>query len=216
MVLGRVIPGGLLPPRDRWAEWAKRVWEGAVGRFMTGLASWKLSRAAAPESTLHRPTEIALGQASGALFQALPSAHRKHFAALPQQIEFLSREAQRMRRKIEELDDLIAQAAPDTLFDGEPKPGGDTGAAQLIEARDAWETRLQETVAVLESIRVGLLRLHAGSASPASLTADLDAARELQARLELVAEAHSELTIGASPLARAGPFSGRPSPGSSS
>jgi hypothetical protein len=103
----------------------------------------------------------------------------------------LSRRAQEIRTKIEELDELIAKAAPDTLFGEESQ--GDGGAAPLREAREAWQARLTETVSMLESIRVGLLRLHAGSASPDSLTADLEGARVLHERLGLLNEGHAEV-----------------------
>ena len=97
-----------------------------------------------------------------------------------------------MRRKLEELDDLIAHAAPDTLFGEKSEAGGDGGAGELREARDLWAARLKETVTLLETLRVGLLKLHAGTAAPDQLTADLEAAQELRERLALLAEGQSE------------------------
>lgn len=192
--LGLLIPGRDLPARDRASAWQERFWTSAVGRALLRVAGWRLKRRSAPEQTLHRPTEVALGEAAEALFKALPSGQRQDLKRLPEQIRFLSTEAQAMRRKLEELDDLIAQAAPDTLF-GEERPAGDGGAGQLKEARDLWASRLRETVTLLESLRVGLLKLHAGSAVPDTLTADLDAARDLQERLALLAEGHVEVDV---------------------
>jgi eukaryotic-like serine/threonine-protein kinase len=186
-LVGTMVPGRDLPPRDRLSHWQEKFWTSSVGNLLVRLAGWRLKRRGAPEQTLHRPTEVALGEAADALFRALPSGQRKELKHLPEQIQFLSSQAQAMRRKLEELDDLIAQAAPDTLF-GEERPAGDGGAAQLKEARDLWAARLRETVTLLESLRVGLLKLHAGSALPDTLTADLEAARELRERLGRLAE----------------------------
>jgi len=190
--VGMFIPGRELPAKVRSSEWQERFWAGPVGRLLVKLAGWRLKRRGAPEQTLHRPTEIALGEAAEALFKALPAGQRRDLKQLPEQIRYLSAQAQEMRRRLEELDDLIAQAAPDTLFGERSGAAGDGGAAELKEARDLWAARLKETVTLLESLRVGLLKLHAGSAVPDSLTADLDAARELRERLSLLAEAQVE------------------------
>jgi hypothetical protein len=164
-----------------------------IGKGLLKLAGWRLKRRGAPEQTLHRPTEVALGEAAEALFKALPAPQRRDLKELPGQIRFLSGQAQEMRRKLESLDDLIAQAAPDTLFGERSQAGGDGGAAELQEARDLWAGRLRETVSLLESLRVGLLKLHAGSAVPDSLTADLEAAQDLRERLGLLAESQGEV-----------------------
>jgi serine/threonine-protein kinase len=189
--LRRFVPGSRVAPRDSWVEFALKVWKSRVGKWMTKLAGWRLKPVGGPDQVMHRPTEVALGDAAEALFRALPAAERQDLKAMPEQIRFLSSQAQLMRRKLEELDDLIAQAAPSTLFDG-VKPAGDGGAKELTEARELWAARLRETVTLLESLRVGLLRLHAGGSAPETLTADLDAARELKSRLETLFDAHAE------------------------
>ncbi len=189
--LRRFVPGSRVAPRDSWVEFALKVWKSRAGKWMTKLAGWRLKPPSGPEQLLHRPTEVALGDAAEALYRALPAAERRDLKAMPEQIRALSSQAQLMRRKLEELDDLIAQAAPTTLFDG-VKPAGDGGAKELSEARELWAARLRETVTLLESLRMGLLRLHGGGAVPETLTADLDAARELKARLERLFDAQAE------------------------
>jgi hypothetical protein len=191
-MLGMAIPGRALPIKDD-RTWRERIWAGPIGRFLTKLAGWRLGRRGAPEHTLHRPTEIALGEAADALFQALPAAHRADLADLPDRIASLSRQAQYLRRRIEELDDLIAQAAPSTLFDGE-RAAGDGGADVLIATRATIAEQLTETVALLESLRVGLLKLHAGTATPESIATQLTMVRELSAHLDELADAHTELS----------------------
>ncbi len=189
--LKNFVPGAHLRPTDRVAEFARRLWGSRVGGWLARIAGWRLKHRGAPDQLLHRPTELALGDAAEALFLALPAAERRDLKALPEQLRQLSQQAQTMRRKVEELDDLIAEAAPTTLFEGE-RGTGDGGAAALTEARTLWAQRLKETVTMLEALRVGLLKLHAGSASPETLTEELAAARELRGRLELLFEGHSE------------------------
>ena len=186
-----LIPGARAGARDRWADFSLWFWKSGVGRQLTQLAGWRLGKRGIPEQVLHRPTEVALGDAAEALFRALPAAERRDLKQLPDQIRYLSGQAQHMRRKLEELDDLIAQAAPTTLFEGE-KAAGDGGAGALGEARGLWAARLKETVMMLESLRLGLLRLHAGSATPETLTEDLAAAHDLRERLGLLLSAHGE------------------------
>ncbi len=143
--LRRMMPGSGLMPRDRWVEFALKAWKSRFGRWMTTIAGWRLAPQAGPDQLLHRPTEVALGDAAEALFRALPAAERRDLKAMPEQIHFLSSQAQLLRRRLEELDDLIAQAAPTTLFEGE-RAAGDGGAKELCEARDLWAARLRETV----------------------------------------------------------------------
>jgi serine/threonine-protein kinase len=190
--LRNIVPGARAGARDRWAEFALKFWKGRVGRWLIRLAGWRLQDRAAPEQLMHRPTELALGDAAEALFRALPEAERRDLQLLPGQIRYLADQAQVMRRRIEELDDLILRAAPDTLFGEGRTHAGDGGAAELTSARDLWASRLRETVTLLESMRVGLLKLHAGSAAPEGLTADLEAAHELKERLGLLLQGHAE------------------------
>lgn len=187
-----IVPGARAGARDRAAELARWFWKSKAGKLLSNVSRWRLKAPSAPDQVVHRATEVALGQAADALYKALPAAQRKDLKQLPEQISYLSAQASVMRARLEELDDLIAQADPDTLFDA--KPAGDGGATELRKARDLWATQLRETVSLLESLRLGLLRLHAGSAQPAELTAELDAARLLRERLSLLNDAQAELS----------------------
>ncbi len=192
-----LIPGARSGARDRLTEFGRWFWKGPAGRWLTGIARWRLKAQSTPDELVHRPTEVALGQAAEALFRALPSAQRKDLRQLPEQITFLATEASRLRARLEELDDLIAQAAPDSMFGD--RPAGDGGAGELRAARDLWAIRLRETVTLLESLRLGLLKLHAGSTVPETLTAELEAAQELRARLLLLHEAQAEVNDSVRP-----------------
>lgn len=65
--------------------------------------------------------------------------------------------------------------------------------AEVRAARDAAEKRLSEAVAALETIRLELLRLHAGAGSVESMTADLTSALELSEDIERVLEGGREV-----------------------
>lgn len=195
--LRNFVPGARSGARDRVAELARWIWKGKIGQTLSSIARWRLKAQSAPDQVVHRATEVALGQAADALYKALPSAQRKDLKQMPEQITYLSAQATTMRAKLEELDDLIAKADPETLYGS--KPAGDGGAAPLRTARDLWAKQLHDTVAMLEALRLGLLRLHAGSAVPAELTAELDAARELRARLSLLNDAQQEVDAALPP-----------------
>ena len=66
-------------------------------------------------------------------------------------------------------------------------------ADDLLEARDSADARLSEVVEALETIRLELLRLHAGSGSVESMTADLSSARELSDDIQRVLEGGREV-----------------------
>lgn len=56
-----------------------------------------------------------------------------------------------------------------------------------------WADRLHAAVGAIETLRPGLLRMHAHQAGSGSLTADLEAARDLAERIDYVVEAEREL-----------------------
>ena len=66
-------------------------------------------------------------------------------------------------------------------------------ADDLFAARDATQQRLADAVAALETIRLSLLRMQAGSGSVESLTGDLAAAREVADDIDQLLEAQLEV-----------------------
>jgi methyl-accepting chemotaxis protein len=127
---------------------------------------FKIARALLPKRLIpaamtHRPTELAIGMAVDQLFADLPKATRKELGDLPTVVARLEGDAQKMRALIEELQE-IAGESPD-----------------IRAMRDDAHKRLMETVAALETIRLGLLRLKSGVGSIASMTTGLHAAREV-------------------------------------
>jgi hypothetical protein len=181
-VLGLAIPGRDMS-RDRGLERRQRFWQGRFGRLMLKVAGVFQRPAAAPERALERPTELALGQAAGALFQALPEMARADLAGLPETIAKLSAQAAGFRKKWQEMEELRVDVRTNEI---------EAGAA-LEQARVTWKQRFDETVASLELLRLGLLRLHNGAGSVSGLATDLANARTMINRLRDLGAAQAEV-----------------------
>lgn len=206
--LGMVIPGRDLRV-DRAVAWRQRIWNSSLGRLMIRVAGLGLRPAGAPEQAVYRPTELALGHAADLLYQALPAATRRELDGLPETIASLSAHAAELRQHIEELEGIRGEV-----------PTRDSEArGALEEARALWRTQFTETVGALESLRLGLLRLHNGAGEVAALATDLAQARMRMEDLRRLLAAQAEverISPSTSPAGPAAPPSGRPFPGSSS
>jgi hypothetical protein len=181
--LGLAIPGRDLS-RDRMLERRQRFWNGRMGRWMLRVAGLMQRAPAAPERALDRPTELALGHAADALFQALPEAARRDLAGLPETIARLAAQAAEFRKRMEELDGLRGDVRTNELEAGDA----------LDQARALWKERFTNTVGALETLRLGLLKVHNGIGNVQGLATDLANARTLVDRLHhrLAAQAEVE------------------------
>ncbi|MDX2206317.1 MAG: serine/threonine-protein kinase [Gemmatimonadales bacterium] len=110
-----------------------------------------------------RPTEVALGGATETLHAALPVAQRDALADLPTVVARLEHEAVHARAQLD---------------------GGVEGP---------WAARLEAAVSAIETLRLGLLRLHADQAEVGSLTLDLEKARELSEQIGYLVEGVREV-----------------------
>ncbi|MEO8029611.1 MAG: serine/threonine-protein kinase [Gemmatimonadota bacterium] len=181
-VLGLAIPGRDMT-RDRALERRQRFWNSRLGVLMLKLAGIFQKPATAPDRALNRPTELALGHAADALFLALPQAARDDLTGLPETIAKLSAQAVEFRKKTEELDGLRSDVRTNEV---------EAGAA-LEEARKLWRGRFDETVAALESLRLGLLRIHNGAGNVSVLATDLANANTMIKRLGRLGAAQAEV-----------------------
>jgi hypothetical protein len=104
----------------------------------------------------------------------------------------LESDAQRTRNRLEELQDALAGAGTDAA---DPKIGArhDRILADLTAERELVQQRLADAVAALETIRLNLLRLHAGTGSVRSLTTDLGLAQEVAKNIGLLLEGQREV-----------------------
>jgi serine/threonine-protein kinase len=143
--------------RDVDTEFWGKVWGGRIGRWLFKLARAITPSRALPASLTHRPTELALGMAAEQLYESLPKETRNQLRDLPDVVHRLEQDAQKMRARFEELQEALADA----------------------DQRVSPNQRLKDAVAALETIRLNLLRLHAGTGTVQSLTTDLGLAREI-------------------------------------
>src|SRR5437899_11801115 len=84
-----------------------------------------------------------------------------------------------MRARLEDLQEALADAEQRVSPDPSIAARQNRIVADLSAERDLVQQRLKDAVAALETIRLNLLRLHAGTGSVRSLTTDLGLAREL-------------------------------------
>jgi serine/threonine-protein kinase len=171
----------------------KWVWQGPMGRALFALARPFVNEKTLPSVGTHRATELALSLAAEQLFDSLPRVTRTALKDLPDVVEKLESDARRMRERLNLLSDALG---PDSLPSGagdELSTRRDQAADDLRRERDQVRARLKDAVAALETIRLNLLKLHAGTGSVESVTTDLGLAREVAADVDRLLEARKEL-----------------------
>lgn len=170
--------------RDVDVELWGAAWTGRLGAWAFSVAKrWRGAKAVGPAMT-HRATELSLGMAAEQLYESLPKASRAVLGDLPALLQRLQGDAHTLRLRAEQLHDALSRAG-----------GSATGEnyAALRAERDTVQSRLGEAVTALESIRLGLLRLHAGSMSVETLTTQLALAAEASSNVERLIAAHEEV-----------------------
>jgi serine/threonine-protein kinase len=179
--------------RDVGGSVWRKFWKSRIGGWILRQTARFGSSAAIGPSVTHRPTELALGMAAEQLYDSLPRDTRRQLRDLPDVLRRLERDAQRMRARLEELQ----QALADTGRAGSPDPTiaarHDRLVTDLIAERDLVQQRLKDAVAALETIRLSLLRLHAGTGTVQSLTTDLGLARDIARDIAAQADGYLEL-----------------------
>ncbi|MEX2153002.1 MAG: protein kinase [Gemmatimonadaceae bacterium] len=167
---------------DMWAK----LWMGRIGKFAFSLAGKLTGRDERQSVMTHRATELSLGMAAEQLYESLPKETRIALGDMPAVLRRLQEDAQALRKRHDELQEAIGDA-------------GDSAApqyAEIRELRDAIHGKLGETVGALETIRLNLLRLHAGSATVEGLTTHLGVAAEVSEAVERLIAAHEEMERG--------------------
>ena len=173
--------------RDVDTEFWARRWTGRFGRLLFALARRTLGSEAPTSAVTHRATELSLGMAAEHLFDSLPKATRHSLRDLPPVMRRLQDDAQALRRRHDDLAEALGAA-------GEAAAGVEY--ADVREARDEIHAKLGETVGALETIRLQLLKLHAGSVSVQGVTTHLGIAAEVSEQVERIIAAHAEIERG--------------------
>jgi hypothetical protein len=183
--------------QSQLGRWFDRLWQGRFGRWFFAVAQPKTS--ALLPAAENAPTEILLARAADSLFDALPSSVRAQIGAGRDVIDRLCAQVGALRHREQQLEAALAEAGepratisspdlastPRTLVD---RRGALTN--EIEQARREAATRRASAVAALENIRLQLLRLRTGLGSPADLTADLEAAREIERQISAIVEAN--------------------------
>lgn len=170
--------------RDVDTDFWSAMWSGRVGAWAFSIArKWRGAKPLGPAMT-HRATELSLGMAAEELFESLPKSSRTALGDVPSLLQRLQRDAQLLRARFDAVQDGLHQqndAATSDLH------------TNLRAERDVLQERLRQTVGALETIRLSMLRLHAGSLSLEVFTTHIDRAAEVSADVERLIAAHLEV-----------------------
>jgi serine/threonine-protein kinase len=169
---------------DVESEFWSKFWLGRVGRGLFAVAGRFLGRGARGTAMTHRATELALGMAAEQLFESLPKGTREELRQLPAILRRLQSDAQSLRKRYDELQEALADIGD---------AASSAAYTDLRALRDSIQAKLAETVASLETIRLDLLRLHAGSATVTGLTTHLGLAAEVSKEVGRLIAAHAEV-----------------------
>jgi serine/threonine-protein kinase len=132
--------------------------------------------------------------AADKLYADLPKETQQQLRDLPDVVRRLEDDAQRMRRRMDELQDALGDAGDEGKGQREGMPSRqDRITADLRAERELVQRRLKDAVAALETIRLNLLRLHAGTATVKHLTTDLGLARQVAREVDLLLESQREV-----------------------
>jgi serine/threonine-protein kinase len=179
--------------RDVDVEFWSRVWSSRFGAWSFALArKWRGNAPLAPAMT-HRATELSLGLAAEQLFESLPKASRESLGDLPSLIERLQRDANVLRTRFDALQQALHGSVQPAAALASASDSDLSHHDALSEERDLVQARLRETVSALENIRLGLLRLHAGSLSLESLTTHIGLAIDVSDSVDRLIQAHQEV-----------------------
>ncbi len=166
--------------------WAK-IWTGRLGKLAFALGRKLLGTQVVGSAMTHRATELSLGMAAENLYDGLPKETRRALGDLPGLVRRLQGDAQSLRKRHDDLQEVLAEA-------------GDVGSSDAYDDlradRDAVHAKLGEAVGALETIRLSLLRLHAGSGTVEGLTTHIGLAAEVSAEVERMLAAQEEVERG--------------------
>ena len=166
-VVGIVTPGRW-SKRDVPSDIGARFWKSRFGGWVTRIAGLGLGRRARAVDAVHRATEVLLGDELEALYEGLPGDLRRGLDEVPKTIKRLTANAESLRAQVD-------------------------AARALGQASDREQHRMMEAVAALETLRVGLLKLRAGTVSLDGFTTDLDAVKAVGERVDLLVDSRREL-----------------------
>jgi eukaryotic-like serine/threonine-protein kinase len=193
-----------------------KFYDGKWGKRLVHLAGLGLKHRPTV-SSLPQLTEVALGRATDALYDALPKPLRKQLNALPATVRRLEDDASTLRAEIDKLDASIGtldgdargalpSAITSSAHEERVRSERDRLRADLRVTRQRASDRLSATVAALENIRLNLLRLQLGDGRVESVTESLEAAQQVAADLGAFVDASVEVEASLAPRRTGAPI----------
>lgn len=175
-ILGSIVSGKWRRLRQGKDPRLAKIWGSKIGRGLAQLASINIGQRAIPAD---RPTELGIAMNAEALYEGFDKPLKKSLGDVPAVLRGLESHARAMRQRMTDLDASIADAQRLSARGAGAANTQQKLLEDLKSARGQAEERLSEVVSALETLRLGLLRLHAGAGSAESVTQDLTAARAL-------------------------------------
>jgi serine/threonine-protein kinase len=170
--------------REVDTEFWGALWTGRIGALGFSVAR-RLHRGLPVASAMtHRATELSLGMAAEQLYEALPKVARGALGALPELLRRLQEDAQALRGRYEALNEAIGLSGA---------AAADDAHTPMREERDLARERLRDAVGALETIRLNLLRMHAGSMSVQGITTHIEVASELSDEVRRLIESRESV-----------------------
>jgi predicted Ser/Thr protein kinase len=170
--------------RDVDTEFWAKVWTGRIGKAAFWLGRKLLGKQMPATAVTHRATELSLGMAAESLFESLPQPMRRALGDVPGLTQRLQDDAQRLRKLYDDVQEALG-AVGDAAFSDAHR--------DLRADRDRIHAKLGEAVGALETIRLNLLRLHAGQGTVTALTTHIDLAAQVSADVERLIAARREV-----------------------
>jgi serine/threonine-protein kinase len=170
--------------RDVDTEFWKKVWQSRVGRMLFRVGERLAGTKRSAGAMTHRATELSLGMAAEQLFAQLPKESRDALGDLPDVLRRLQDDAKLLRARHDELADALSSASD---------ADASSEYEEIRALRDEAKLKQSQTIAALETIRLGLLKMHAGATTVASLSTHLGAAADVAADVERLLEARAEV-----------------------
>src|SRR5687768_17230802 len=170
--------------QDVESEFWSKVWQSRIGKLAFSIARKLVPAGQRSVAMTHRATELSLGMAAEELYESLPRETQRALGDLPALLRRLQEDAQALRKRHDEMQEVLGSV-------GASEPSAEYH--ELCALRDETHARLSEAVGSLETIRLNLLRLHAGSASVESVTTHLGIAAEVSEHVERLIQAHTDV-----------------------
>jgi serine/threonine-protein kinase len=163
--------------RDVETRFWSKLWNGPMGRAAFALGKRFAGKSVRASAMTHRATELSIGLAAEQLFESLPKETRKALAAVPQLVARLQLDIQTLRVQQNELQELASSSPTE----------------EITRAHASIRARLTEAVGALETIRLDLLRLHAGSTTVQSVTTHMGIAEDVSREINRMIAASEDV-----------------------